>query len=119
MHIESRIVIYNEQGEAVHGMASASQSFDLPENPKLADISDVANHINDNASRLYQGFVESSNNIPSVAQGKTTQPVDRQHFMQLLSMIDASKLRVLEAFSTNRTPEDQTTWWCVKIGPVK
>ena len=118
VHIESRMVIYSDNVELPQTVAMASEVLDIPENPNLSDTANVLVSVQHNSEQLYQAFVAESKKLPSVLTGQQTQEVTRQGLMGLIAAMDNSKVKMLESFATRDT-EDQTTWWCLKLAPVK
>lgn len=119
VHLESRMSVYTDGVAQPHVIAFATEVVDIPENPTLADTAQVLTAVQHNSEMLYQGFVAESKQLPAVLANQQTHEVTREGLMSLISAIDASKIKLLESYTTKRIELDQPAWWCLKLGPVK
>ena len=118
VHIESRIVIYTDDSTTpAHCIATASEVATITEKPTLDDISGVLTVVQHNSEQLYQAFVAESTKLPKVLANQQTRDIARQGLMDLISAIDASKIKMLECYATRDT--EDIVWWCLKLAPVE
>lgn len=101
-YIESRVVAYQREQQADQQptpvvIAMATTPIELGEQLSLTDVAGYLTNINENAMNLYRAFVDKTNDIKRVLEGREIREMNRDALVQIVSAIDAGKVRLISA----------------------